>query len=705
MKTIISAFIFLISTSAFSQYYNWPCQPFSNQHYINATFCECRSGSSGDIDHFHDAVDIHLPEGEAVYSVIDGAVESIGTSNDYGINAWIRIGRYAYVHVDANPNLNVGDQVVAFQTIIGWTNPWNHIHFKDGWPGSEINAIRTTGGLSPLEDEYNPTVNDIHFYIDGTQIEFQNNRIYGSVDIVCNATDHTDNGSIGDNNGIFKIGYEVFDSTGASVFGPSFPFWFSNKPSNSYINNVYAYGSSTSTYRYTVSNNLSSNNSLNVGNWPLGNYLIRVVTFDHYMQSDTLEQWVEVVEPDEISPDPPHLLSILPSGNGFTLKWSPTSENDLVGYRLYFSYDGINWTNNHNEYDLTWEMTEFNAPSFSNNLAFFRMTAVDNAPFPNESDPSDIFVFRKYQNEKGLFLIDNYNQQGILQSHPFLKNMGLLSNEIEVGISSVHQSVFQLDTSFTIPVNYLPIVLTGNSANPIPDGLINQLNNSSYWIIGSKSTESLIATSTGSDFLQNYLGVEFTGSISVPTEFIGIDIPFDNYSSSNLITNIGIDSLNSIGSPLNESLTYPILTDSSGIILAVGVTDLPSLLSSIPLEILNENDRINYFNRAIEFLIDTTLSIPADKLVPTKPTLSFYPNPFNSNGVFHINAEVGLYQIKLFNILGQLVWQKNLSFTQSGNITFSLPKNIQHVLTSGPYFIQFDKNGKRIASNKILFLK
>ncbi|MBT4827133.1 MAG: T9SS type A sorting domain-containing protein, partial [Candidatus Marinimicrobia bacterium] len=535
--------------------------------------------------------------------------------------------------------------------------------------------------------------------------EFQNNRIYGSVDIVCNATDHTDNGSIGDNNGIFKIGYEVFDSTGASVFGPSFPFWFSNKPSNSYINNVYAYGSSTSTYRYTVSNNLSSNNSLNVGNWPLGNYLIRVVTFDHYMQSDTLEQWVEVVEPDEISPDPPHLLSILPSGNGFTLKWSPTSENDLVGYRLYFSYDGINWTNNHNEYDLTWEMTEFNAPSFSNNLAFFRMTAVDNAPFPNESDPSDIFVFRKYQNEKGLFLIDNYNQQGILQSHPFLKNMGLLSNEIEVGISSVHQSVFQLDTSFTIPVNYLPIVLTGNSANPIPDGLINQLNNSSYWIIGSKSTESLIATSTGSDFLQNYLGVEFTGSISVPTEFIGIDIPFDNYSSSNLITNIGIDSLNSIGSPLNESLTYPILTDSSGIILAVGVTDLPSLLSSIPLEILNENDRINYFNRAIEFLIDTTLSIPADKLVPTKPTLSFYPNPFNSNGVFHINAEVGLYQIKLFNILGQLVWQKNLSFTQSGNITFSLPKNIQHVLTSGPYFIQFDKNGKRIASNKILFLK
>lgn len=705
MKTIISAFIFLISTSAFGQYYNWPCQPFSDQHYINATFCECRSGSSGDIDHFHDAVDIHLTEGGAVYSVIDGTVESIGTSNDYGINAWIRVGRYAYVHVDANPNLNVGDQVEAFQTIVGWTNSWNHIHFKDGWPGSEINAIRTTGGLSPLEDEYNPTVHDIHFYIDGTQTEFQNNRIYGSVDIVCKATDHTDDGPIGDNNGIYKIGYQVFDSTGASVFGPSYPFWFSYKPSNSYINNVYAYGSSTSTYRYTISNNVSSNNSLNVSNWPHGNYLIRVVTFDHYMQPDTLEQWVEVVEPDEISPDPPQLLSILPNGNGFTLKWNPNSENDLVGYRLYFSYDAINWNNNHNEYDLTWEMTEFNAPSFSNSLAFFRMTAVDNAPFPNESEPSDIFVFRKNQNEKGLFLIDNYNQQGILQSHPFLKNIGLLSSEIEVGITSVHQSVFQLDTSFTIPVNYLPIVLTGNSANPIPDGLFNQLDDLFFWIMGSKSTESLISTSTGNDFLQNYLGVDFTGSVPIPTEFIGIDIPYDNYSSSNLITNIGIDSVNSIGGPLDESLAYPILADSSGIILGVGVTDPPSLLSSIPLEILNENDRINYFNRAMEFLIDTTLSVTIEDLLPTKPYLTFYPNPFNSRGIIQIEGEQGQYQLNLYNILGQNVWNYKIQISDKKLTTFHLPNQLSNRLTSGPYFFHLTKNGQGVTTQKILFIK
>jgi hypothetical protein len=128
-------------------------------------------------------------------------------------------------------------------------------------------------------------------------------------------------------------------------------------------------------------------------------------------------------------------------------------------------------------------------------------------------------------------------------------------------------------------------------------------------------------------------------------------------------------------------------------------------LSSIPIEILGEDDRINYFDRAMVFLMDTTLAISDETQILKKPTITFYPNPFNSNGVFQLNAKIGLYHIKLFNILGQLVWRKDLSFTRSGDMTFSLPKNIRDVLISGPYFIQIEKNGKRIASNKILLIK
>ena len=59
--------------------YNWPCDPFNQQHYINGTFCENRP--SGDIarHHFHDGIDIHLPQGSNVYSVINGSITSFST--------------------------------------------------------------------------------------------------------------------------------------------------------------------------------------------------------------------------------------------------------------------------------------------------------------------------------------------------------------------------------------------------------------------------------------------------------------------------------------------------------------------------------------------------------------------------------------------------------------------------------------------------
>ena len=559
IRVIFGIFIFL---PPFSYGYNWPCEPFNEPHWINGTFCECRSGSSGEIDHFHDGVDIHLPEGSAVYSVTNGTVTSFSTAQQSGINSYVRVGRYAYVHVNPNPALNVGDNITAYETILGWTNSWNHIHFKDGYPGDEINAIRLDGGLNPLVDNYDPQTHWVKFYQDNSLSQFVNNSVFGLVDIVCKSTDRTDDGPISDNNGIYKIGYEIFNSSGESVYGPHLPFEFNEIPvSDSYISNVYFHGSSTSSYLYTISNNLYTNNSLNVIGWDVGDYTARIYVYDQYLNADTMDVGFDVAETDVEPPTSPDIISILQEGNGFILKWFANTEDDLTGYRLYFSYNMETWYSNHDESYLTSEDTQFQIGSFFNNTGFFRLTAVDNAPIPNESEPSEIVVFRRGQIGQKLLFVNSFNEQNATSEHPYSGNAGLIADNHGIGIGTVNDTLFSTDTSFTIPVNYLPIVLTGNSANPIPDGLINQLNNSSYWIIGSKSTESLIATSTGSDFLQNYLGVDFTGSISIPTEFIGIDIPFDNYSSSNLITNIGIDSLNSIGSPLNESLTYPILVD------------------------------------------------------------------------------------------------------------------------------------------------
>ncbi len=84
--------------------YPWPLAPMDVQHNISGTFCECRA----DRDHFHDGVDMPLGYGGAVLSVADGTVLGLDPA---GANAWIRVGRYAYVHVNPNPDLHVGDFV------------------------------------------------------------------------------------------------------------------------------------------------------------------------------------------------------------------------------------------------------------------------------------------------------------------------------------------------------------------------------------------------------------------------------------------------------------------------------------------------------------------------------------------------------------------------------------------------------------------
>ncbi len=702
-KYSIIIICFSLYSFAFTQSYNWPCPPFNQQHYINGTFCECRSGSSADIDHFHDGIDIHLPENNAVYSVVDEIITSFGTPSQYGINAYIRAGRYAYVHVIPNTALSVGDSVEAFVTIIGWTNAWNHIHFKDGYPGSERNAIRLNGGITPLIDSYNPSINWVNFYQNNTTTQFPNNRVSGLVDIVCNATDHTDDGPIGNNNGIYKIGFEILNQSGESVYGPRFPFEFDIIPStDNYIENVYFFGSNTGTYNYIITNNVHSDFSLNVTNWDTGFYTARIMVFDHYLNADTANIEFEVTESDNIPPSPPQLTFILAENNGFFLKWAENQEEDLAGYRLYFSYDLENWNSNHNESILTSNTSEYHAGSFSNNTGFFKMTAVDNAPFPNESSPSDIYVFRKDQINQGLLLIDAYNTNSS-QTESFISTAGIVAANFDIGINTINYSVIISD-SLQFPDGFIPIVFSGNQQLEWSDEFVDLLIDSSFCIIGSQALASFSSTITGSNFLDS-LGFSFGGNIPVPNQLIGENNPFLDFSSETINESL-FDSINFFSFTSAEESTYPVIQDSLENILAISSTTSPFLISTIPLELLDNDKRRNYFFRIASYLTGITAEIIDDnETIPDRLSLTFYPNPFNNSGFINISGIQGKYSFRMFNILGQLKWHENLFLETGTNKQIRIPTESLNRMSSGVYFIHVSSTNGKTATQKILYLK
>ncbi|MFQ6618883.1 MAG: M23 family metallopeptidase, partial [Fidelibacterota bacterium] len=230
LRGCIFILIFLFSAKyTFSQPgYQWPAYPFNQQHRISGTFCENRA----DRDHFHSAVDIPLAYGGTVYSVSDGRVLDIDPS---GGNSYIRVERYAYVHVTPNPALEVGDYVGKGDPI-GSTNTQNHIHFKDGGglSGTKvINPLRE-GGLNPFEDPYKPNKSEIKFYRNGTTTRFSENVISGRVDIVAHASDVTDLLSWVDmNNGLYRIGYQIFEADARTpVTSAIYPFQFDELPDN-----------------------------------------------------------------------------------------------------------------------------------------------------------------------------------------------------------------------------------------------------------------------------------------------------------------------------------------------------------------------------------------------------------------------------------------------------------------------------------------
>ncbi len=377
-----------VALNLFLWAYPWPLAPMTQQHNVSGTFCEFREGPP---PHFHSGVDIPAIEGTPVYAVASGTVLWLGS----GSNGGVRVGRFAYVHIVPRSDLEIGDYVEQGE-VVGYINPLNHVHFKDGGGASGYvnrNPL-IPPGLEPFADPYRPEISQVSFFTDGLDNPVDPQHLSGPVDVVALAMDTTDYGPWGTNNGIYRIGFALYQGDSV-VIEPHIRFQFDTKPDNTYTLNVYAPWSANGSHYYIITNQLESNDALNFQLLGEGDYTLKIFAFDTEGNSDTVTLSIHAEPPDTMPPDPPLPLRLLSLSDGRAqFEWRPSQAPDLANYKIFLKFNDAPWT--------LWAtlgpedsvfVTQYPMPSGWNFA--FRILAEDWATPPNATDTSLAYVVRR----------------------------------------------------------------------------------------------------------------------------------------------------------------------------------------------------------------------------------------------------------------------------------------------------------------------
>ncbi|MGH1362446.1 MAG: FlgD immunoglobulin-like domain containing protein [Calditrichia bacterium] len=396
-KYYIQLLLLALTLPLFAQtQWPWPVTPFNSPQYATGTFAEYRSTSVN--GHFHSGTDIPKADGSPVFPVKDGVVVSLSS---VGSSAFVRVDDIAYVHILPNGTLSIGDSVFAQQTPLGTILPGlGHVHFTNGFVGSEKNSMLPNIGLTPLEDPWAPKIRFIRFFQDNTDNEFSGGEVSGLIDIVVKVDEQ--NNAPGSstsqlNNGAYRVGYKILaaDSQTIVIEPPNngVKFQFDTKPNNGIVNTVFKRSlSSTTSHTYQVTNSLTGSGFWNASALPETTYVVMAFAEDTRGNTDTLYQAVRTADADLEAPAQPSFRYLREAASGgLEIAWNPSDAIDLLGYRLYFSFDNLSWDLFKDENVLTSSVTDTVINQVLNRDVYFRLTAVDDAPQPNESVISDVY--------------------------------------------------------------------------------------------------------------------------------------------------------------------------------------------------------------------------------------------------------------------------------------------------------------------------
>lgn len=127
-------------------------------------------------------------------------------------------------------------------------------------------------------------------------------------------------------------------------------------------------------------------------------YFVRAFVSTHRREQESQESNVIFVFPQDVyPPSAPQELNVVAAREGMVLIWAPNEEEDVAGYNVYRKVEGEPDFKKHNT-RLVRETT-YSDPDVKPGLKYYyQVSAVDNAPVPNEG-PRSTEVFEVRQNE------------------------------------------------------------------------------------------------------------------------------------------------------------------------------------------------------------------------------------------------------------------------------------------------------------------
>ncbi len=730
------------------QTFAWPVTPFDQSQDITGSFAEYRDTSTN--GHFHNGTDIPKPDGSPVYPVKDGIVTSIGTVASEGSNAFVRVQDVAYVHIAPNPSLEEGDSVFVSQTILGTIlSGLGHVHFTNGFVGSEKNSLLPASGLTPYVDPWPPIIRSVTFYQNNTSSRFQTNELSGLVDIMVKVDEQNAPPGAATsrlNNGTYRIGYKILSSDSATVvFEPpnqGLRFSFDTKPNNSFVNIVYFRQlSSTTSHVYQVTNDVARDNFWNTSAFPEDEYVVMVFTADTRGNTDTAYVAVTTTEADLEAPAQPTLRIVAETPTGMHIGWFANQEEDLAGYRLSFSFDNQGWNLFRDESFFTAAKTDTFLNQVLNRDVYFRVTAVDDAPVPNESPVSDVYGMSNGAFSHKVLVVDGFDRTdgGWQQSqHAFAYTYARALIANQVSFDTVPNEAISADLTDLSQYEAVFWFVGDESAPDETFSADEQVRLTSYlesggnlFVSGSnvawdldQDSSSDSATVADESFLHDYLRSDFAADSAQTTEVTGAPGSlFDGMQFDFGQTGYPVNSADVLA-PFGESSETVLRYDNSepaAIQFAGSFAEntLPGKLVflAFPFEtIADESVRSDLVGRVLSFFFNVT-SVASGGAKPAVPAAfglqQNYPNPFNPSTTLSFDLPVGSQvDIRIYNTLGQEVRSLVGDRFAPGShaVTWDGTDNSSQPVTSGIYLVRFtaraETAGQRFQeTRKVAFVK